>query len=393
MLFNETITFRELGEIMNHAYRNKRSLMVYGSSGIGKSAYIAQWTKDVLKSEILVDFRLCLESVESIGGQWIPEQTEENGLTMLKALPSVWEPLLKDGAVGVLFMDEITSCAPAKQALSYQVLHDRTIGGRKISDGILIIGAGNMLDSGGLVFELLKPVANRVLQVQLMSTGVEATKIYVEDFAIPANMSTAVITYLEDKPQNINKNEEESSCPAWPSQRSWFYVSGTVLEYEAGLLSENMMYKIINGYVGESYARDFKAHYVLGKDMPRTQAILDGANPLLKDTVDYKAKAYITGCCAALWKMRFLDVSISDEVLLQEIDNLVAWCHGNFSTRGAERDIITAQIKGMLNYTQEEDRQNKTGRKGFKLKMISQTKGVAAIIGDWNDVNTQGQLK
>lgn len=392
MLFNETITFRELGQIMSHAHRNKRSLMVYGSSGIGKSAYIAQWTKDVLKSDLLVDFRLCLESVESIGGQWIPEQTEDSGLTMLKALPDVWEPLLKEGAIGVLFMDEITSCAPAKQALSYQVLHDRTIGGRKISDGVLIIGAGNMLDSGGLVFELLKPVANRVLQVQLVSTGVEATKIYVEDFAIPAKMSTAVITYLEDKPQNLNKNEEESSCPAWPSQRSWYYSSGAIQEHEEGLLSDDLIWKVISGYVGESYARDFKAHYILGKDMPRTMDILNGDNPKLAEHVDYRAKAYITGCCVALWKMRFLDTNITSELLLQELDNLVVWCHNNFSIRGSERDIITAQVKSMLNYVQEEDRQNKTGRKGFKLAMISKTKGVAAILNDWNNVTAEGKM-
>ena len=389
MLFNHTINFRELKAVLHHCYRNQRSLMIYGSSGIGKSAYIEAWTKNELHTDLLVDFRLCLEQVESIGGQWIPEDTEANGLAMIKALPEIWLPLLEEGVVGVLFLDELTSASPAKQAIAYQLLHDRKIGGRKISSKVLIVSAGNMLDSGGLVFELLKPVANRVLQVEILGTGEEATKIYIEDFAIPANMNVAVIDYLENKPQNLNKNEEDSSCPAFPSQRSWYYTSTTLNEMEQGLLPQKLGWKIIGGYIGESYARDFKMHYAIGEGMPNIKSILNGKMPQLADDATYQQKAYVLSCCASMWKMMFVDKSTPEQVLFDSFTNVVDWAQNNFSLQGTDRDNITAFGKSVLDFLQGENRQELTGRSGFRLRLIKQAKGAAKLIMDWNNVKAE----
>ena len=81
MLFEHKITIRDISEtILKVGARHGISLMFYGSSGIGKSEKIAQAANDLTEGVDIswqktnfIDFRLCFEAVESLGGLWIPQ--------------------------------------------------------------------------------------------------------------------------------------------------------------------------------------------------------------------------------------------------------------------------------------------------------------------------------
>ena len=158
---------------------------------------------------------------------------------------------------------------------------------------------------------------------------------------------------------------------------------------EQGILPQKLGWKIIGGYIVESYARDFQMHYAIGEGMPNIKSILNGKMPQLADDATYQQKAYVLSCCASMWKMMFVDKSTPEQVLFDSFTNVVDWAQNNFSLQGTDRDNITAFGKSVLDFLQGENRQELTGRSGFRLRLIKQAKGAAKLIMDWNNVKAE----
>ena len=106
MLFEHKITIREIADaILVFGARHKFSLMFYGNSGIGKSEKIQQaaneMTKDIdisWQKTNFIDFRLCFEAVESLGGLWVPQDDVNTaGIKLTKAMPEIWEEVFVEG--------------------------------------------------------------------------------------------------------------------------------------------------------------------------------------------------------------------------------------------------------------------------------------------------------
>lgn len=351
MLFEHKITIRDISEtILKVGARHGISLMFYGSSGIGKSEKIAQAANDLTEGVDIgwqktnfIDFRLCFEAVESLGGLWIPQDDVVSaGIKLTKAMPDVWEQVFVEGWTGVILLDELSSATPSKQSIAYQFINERILGGRKISSKAVIAGAGNMQDSGGLVYNLLKPVANRVMQLEIEDSGTKATDVWVEDSAYINNVHPAIISYLKEHPQDLNKNTEDSNCPAFPTQRTWTKASPILHDMDSGFVSKKLGWIWIGGLIGESYAGKLKLHYELGFKLPSARNIMKGLQEVMPDEFQTtSAQNYIMYSVSGLWKQDFMNQDIPTDNLLKSLDFVVDWFQNNLHSESkTEKDLL-----------------------------------------------------
>ena len=392
MLFEHKITIRDITEtILNVGARHQISLMFYGSSGIGKSEKIAQAANELTaaldiswQKTNFIDFRLCFEAVESIGGLWIPQDDLTNaGIKLTKAMPEIWEQVFTEGWTGVILLDELSSATPSKQSIAYQLLNERVLGGRKISSKAVLVGAGNMQDSGGLVYNLLKPVANRMMQLEIEDTGTTATDIWIEDSASLNAVHPAIIGYLKEHPQNLNKNTEDSNCPAFPSQRTWTKASPILHDMDSGFVSKKIGWVWIGGLIGESYASELKLHYELGFKLPKASNILKGLQEVMPSEFQTtSAQNYIIYSVAGLWKQNFMNQEVKEEDLFKSLDFAVDWFQNNLnSEHQTEKDLLIAfglDIKAFA----EKNAQKFNRSNNMSLMLVNKTKSFNHIVSE-----------
>lgn len=392
MLFEHKITIRDISEtILKVGARHGISLMFYGSSGIGKSEKIAQAANDLTEGVDIswqktnfIDFRLCFEAVESLGGLWIPQDDVVSaGIKLTKAMPDVWEQVFVEGWTGVILLDELSSATPSKQSIAYQFINERILGGRKISSKAVIVGAGNMQDSGGLVYNLLKPVANRMMQLEIEDTGTTATDIWIEDSALLNAVHPAIISYLKEHPQNLNKNTEDSNCPAFPSQRTWTKASPILHDMDSGFVSKKIGWVWIGGLIGESYASELKLHYELGFKLPKASNILKGLQEVMPSEFQTTgAQSYIIYSVSGLWKQNFMNQEVKEEDLFKSLDFAVDWFQNNLnSLHQTEKDLLIAfglDIKAFA----EKNAQKFNRPNNMNLMLVNKTKSFNHIVSE-----------
>src|SRR5574343_848616 len=209
-------------EIARHS---RKSLMIWGAPGIGKSQITQQYADELFptrsksqnilqqleleaahpelpttdadveafKAKLLdqdtnlVDFRLSQVEPTDLRGIPVPvtffvdknnnvhlhpTQDEISSLNLEVRTQTVWAPPammnLPADWKGVLFLDEVNGAMPIVQAAAYQLFLDRCIGELKIPDGAFIVAAGNRDGDGGVTFELATPLRDRMVHVELV---------------------------------------------------------------------------------------------------------------------------------------------------------------------------------------------------------------------------------
>lgn len=163
----------------------QKSVVFYGTYGIGKSEVVYQSSQqkaiDCNKTFIdwmratdedkrnainnpekycaFIDIRLSQFEPSDIKGLPIIAKTNTE---YLETLGWSWiNYITKPGATGTLFLDEINLVLPSIAAAAYQIINDRIISDKKISENINIVAAGNLLEDNPDIFELSLPLKDR----------------------------------------------------------------------------------------------------------------------------------------------------------------------------------------------------------------------------------------
>jgi len=179
---------KTLYKILDKAYEKRKAVCLIGDYGIGKSQMVYDWgdyragkeerelliwhtlneeekykvLNDVEKYFIVVDIKL-----QSVG-----DPSKISGIPIIvngnDEHKVVWQPplflkvLTKPNAKGILFLDEINMAMPSLQSLAFEITLQRKVGEWKVSDGVLIVCAGNPLDVNISANPIPKPLINRL---------------------------------------------------------------------------------------------------------------------------------------------------------------------------------------------------------------------------------------
>jgi energy-coupling factor transporter ATP-binding protein EcfA2 len=285
-MFDQKIVVSEMLDVLLLAYKQKVSTLFLGPAGCGKSAIGKIFANIIAPNQPnnLLDIRLCMKSIEQVGGLLMPRELKNGSFVLQTALPEEYECLFDPNYKGVLLFDEFTSTLPSLQNVMYQVALDRILGGRKISDCVAVCMFGNLHTNGGKTYNILKPILNRVKAYEIDSNSEAALEDWLNTFAYHSNIHPAFIGFLEQNPSLLNTNDVDNK-PNQPfmSGRSIEAASKDLYAIEQGEISERLGWISINGLLNESHAADFKKYYRIGFDLPKSTDILNGKGSVLKE--------------------------------------------------------------------------------------------------------------
>lgn len=257
--------------------------LLWGDPGTGKSSAIERMAED--------NGLICKTVIASIC-----DPTDFMGMPRVADGRTVYDPpswaieLAQEGK-GILFLDELSTAPPAVQAAALRVVLNRVVGQLQLPPHVGVVAAANPphVSVGG--WDIAPPLANRFAHIMWAPSHRE----WVENFPslwsghgaptsslTPNSVSDAsyararslVAAFISARPSLLHKVPDgEARGRAWPSRRTWDYVSRAVaVAYDDGLDAVEYA-DAYAACVGDGAAVEFVS-WVKEADLPHPDDIL-----------------------------------------------------------------------------------------------------------------------
>lgn len=229
---------------------------LWGAPGVGKSDIV----RAIAKSQglALIDLRAVLLDPVDLRG--IP--SIENGETRWNP-PQFLPNETRDGAAGILFLDELNAAPPSVQAALFQLVLDRKLGEYALPAGWRIVAAGNRQSDRAAANRMPSALANRFAHIDC-----EADCGAWSQWAAVSGIDPAVIAFIRFRPELLHKMDG-AELRAFPTPRAWSKVSA-ILNAPAELLAS-----LVSGIVGNGAAAEFIGFLAVYKSLPSLPAIFN----------------------------------------------------------------------------------------------------------------------
>ena len=256
-------------------------VLIWGPPGVGKTAAIL-----ALGRRLGLPVEVVIASIR--------EPTDFAGLPIVydgevRFAPPAWARRLAAAGKGILFLDEISTAAPAVQAALLRVVLDRVVGDLALPPAVTIVAAANPPDMAAGGWDLSPPLANRFIHLQWHVDPVEWAAEFPHywgdppavpglDPAVWARARALVAGFIRSRPHlllQLPRSLEEQGR-AWPSPRSWDNASRMLAAVLQDGGSAEDAAALVAGAVGEGAGLEFSA-WVRELDLPDPEELL--ANP------------------------------------------------------------------------------------------------------------------
>ncbi|MCC6441944.1 MAG: MoxR family ATPase [Armatimonadetes bacterium] len=252
-----TLTQKQLGDfLLNVAL--VRPVFIWGPPGIGKSSLVQQFASGV-----------GLPCVSLLGSQLAPEDLI--GVPQILDGTSRFCPprIIARREPYCLFLDELNACSHEVQKAFYSLIQERRIGEYVLSEGSIVIGAGNRTQDSAIVKPMSSALLNRMVHAHLKVSH----RDWLE-WADASGMHTLVLEYIRTRPDHLwslpPKHEEPFSTP-----RSWHMLSDALHGY-GDQISDEILEVLAFGCLSPHHAGQFKAFVKQVRSKYRLNAILKG---------------------------------------------------------------------------------------------------------------------
>lgn len=312
--FLPAVSVDEFKNIVKRHLENdlQRPIFGLGKGGIGKTESIANLAIKELGIGF-VDIRLLLYSESDLKG--IPYVNEAHSHT-------IWlqNDILpredRDGAKGILLLDEVTSCSKSVRTAAYQLLNERSLGEYHLPEGWQVVCLGNAEEDGGQYTGLEGNFANRCSVFHVVAE-IETWKAW----AFSAKIHPFVLAYLSWCPQHLHTFSAETEEFVFASPRSWKAVSD-ILHLFPLEDTDPLTTAQIFGNIGTNVGRSFLAFCKMREQFPLVEEILQG-NQQIKATSQESLLLLLQGLIYSLKEeLEEKQKQMHEEVLVSH------WVHG-----------------------------------------------------------------
>ena len=241
----------------------KRSMMVLGPTGVGKSEVLHQIAASYGMK--VIDVRLLLWSLTDLKGIPYPDETHTYTKWLINDILPRAE---RDGGSGILLLEELNAAPKTVQAAAYQLTLDRKIGDYILPDGWHIVATGNREQDNGVYTAPPAPLADRfeILEVEVDFGA-------WRDYAIRTGLNPAVVGYISSNHTALYTYKPENTAElVFATPRSWVAVSNLL---DTGLTGDVMRIKI-EGNIGAAEAASFLKYIRNANKLPNIEAVLNG---------------------------------------------------------------------------------------------------------------------
>jgi hypothetical protein len=200
-----------------------------------------------------------------------------------------------------LFLDEITTAAPAVQAALLRVVYERIVGELALPDNCVVICASNPPEYAAGGHDLSDPLANRLVHIPADCPSAEAWGEWIttgasecddvphvdgERFDDAFRRAAALVAgFLRTRPGMLKEdlNQIRGRYPmAYCTPRTWEAATRLHASCEVSALDPSETMLLISGAIGQGAATEFTA-YVRNTDLIDPELILSGAKKFIPD--------------------------------------------------------------------------------------------------------------
>jgi hypothetical protein len=262
--------------------------VIVGEPGCGKTATIVQLANAMsLPIEVVI---ASIRDPTDFGGlPIVPPDVREGGVLLE---PPAWARNLHKAGRGVLFIDEISTAAPATQAALLRVTLDKCVGDLQLPDDVIILAAANPPECAAGGWDLSPPLANRFCHINWHLNAADWCEGMISGWgsllgtiqtpmgikpAILAQKNSIISSFIYHKQSALLDlpKEESATGKAWASPRTW--------SMGAKMLASCAMYgykedtevamMLLSGCVGDGPALEF-CNWKEQVDLPDPEAVL-----------------------------------------------------------------------------------------------------------------------
>lgn len=279
---------------------------LWGPAGIGKSEAVGQVAKlleeQTGKSVSVTDVRLLLFSPVDLRGIPVADERREFSNWLM---PKIFD--MDPGAehINLLFLDELSAAPQSVQAAAYQICLDRKIGEHRLPENCIVMAAGNRTTDQSVSYKMPKALCNRLMHFEIRTTFPAWRK-----WAVANGIDSRIIGYLAFDNGKLCV-EPESADLAYPTPRSWAFVSNLIHTMNEDLSS---MHPLISALVGTDTAMEFQTWVRSHQNLPAVEDVLAGGCKKYPESFD-ALHAFTASLVSAVRTRR-------ESITVQELENL-----------------------------------------------------------------------
>lgn len=286
-------------------------VLLWGEPGIGKTAALTQ-----LAAALDLPLTTVIASVhEPSDFSGLPVVGDDPAGQGVPMAPPDWAVRLVRAGRGLLFLDELSTAAPAVQAALLRLVLERRIGALQLPPAVRIVAAANPRSTAADGWELSPPLANRFVHLQwthdhevvvrgLGGTWPRATLPRLDPEKLPDAVDfarRAVCGLLTGRPKLVHQlpSSEARRGGPWPSPRSWEMTLCLTAFATAAGSSREVLSLLVRGTVGDGPGLELLAS-LDRLDLPDPEVLLaDPAGAALPERGDLR-QAVLDGVVAAV---------------------------------------------------------------------------------------------
>jgi hypothetical protein len=251
-----SVNHTQLKYILQKALETKKSVLVLGKYGIGKTGSVYQFAKE--RNMGIVDVKL--SQFDAVTFRGIPSIV--NGRTVWN-IPKMMDELIRGNAV--LLLDEFDKSQPSVASASYELLLQRKYGDWRLPDDVLIVATANFESDDFRSQGISVPQLDRVIKVELILDVNE----WIE-WAEKNKVDKRIVGFIRENPKLLWRDGNEESYTT-TSPRSWATASDLI----SGVNDLSMIRVLVGSAVGLDMA-DLFVEYLKRSSMNFEKVYEDG---------------------------------------------------------------------------------------------------------------------
>lgn len=233
-------------------------VFIWGAPGIGKSDLVASVAAK--RNGGLIDVRAILLDPVDLRG--LPAVLDGRSVW---AQPDFLPRAERDGAEGILFLDELNAAPASVQAACFQLVLNRRLGEYAMPKGWRIVAAGNRQSDRASAQRMPSALANRFAHIDADADVTAWTQ-----WAISTNLAAVVLAFIRFRPELLHKMDG-SDLRAFPTPRAWSNVA------KIADAPDDIRLPLVAGLVGEGAAAEFEGFIRIWRTLPPIADLI--ANP------------------------------------------------------------------------------------------------------------------
>lgn len=253
----------------------QRPMLLIGAPGIGKTQIMEQIARECQIG--LVSYTITHHTRQSVVGLPMIAKEEFEGesysvteYTMSEIIASVYRKMRETGLKeGILFIDEINCVSETLAPTMLQFLQCKTFGNQEVPKGWMIVAAGNPPEYNKSVRDFDMVTLDRVRYMH-----VEADLGVWRAYARERRIHSAILSYLELKPNHFYRVEADVDGLSFVTARGWEDLSNLMQTYEklGIMVNEEVVAQFLHH---KDIAEDAAAYFELYKKYEDDYAISD----------------------------------------------------------------------------------------------------------------------